>query len=310
MTPLQLEAKYHSLPVVIDGLKSTTVNVRRYQNNAESLKENVHWGNKAAWAKKDVLVGRMKAEANKMVANAKLQAKGKATTPTASEEDPVLALAGALTTLDVPEPVKGLIGPGNLAHLAIPDIIKSWIVPMVDVHTGKGSPEQIQMCLHFVAIYRLYDTKKFGADAAAGVRDYCDQYIGLDCNGFTGNFSRETGRSKVPNSQIPYYLPKDKTKRRTKIEDVEPNDVLIWPDFGHIAIFDSLGQPVAGAKGAVTRDGVVVESTAANPSGGAGTVNGGLQHSTYTIVGVKGDLFLVERPKGKGRNWVYIAPLT
>ena len=139
---------------------------------------------------------------------------------------------------------------------------------MVAVHTGKGSPVEIQMCLHFVAIYGLYDTKKFGTDSAAGVRDYCDKYIGLDCNGFTGNFAQETGRSKVPNSQIPSYLPKDKTKRRTKIEDVAPNDVLIWPDFGHIAIFDSLSQPVAGAKGAVTRDGVVVESTAGNPSGG------------------------------------------
>ena len=105
------------------------------------------------------------------------------------------------------------------------------------VHSGKGSPEEIAIALHLVSRYKLYD-KIYASDPAAGVRDYCDKYIGLDCNGFVGNYARATGKAKVPNTPIGSYAP-DKV-RRTRIEDVKADDVLVWPDNGHIAVIHSI----------------------------------------------------------------------
>lgn len=179
---------------------------------------------------------------------------------------------------------------------------------MMDVHSGKGSPYEIAICLHLVAIFGLYDKKKFGADSAAGVRDYCDKYIGLDCNGFVGNFAQQARLGKVPNSEINTYARKG--HRRTKLEDVEPWDVLVWPDDSHIAVIHSIDRTGTTPDGKAFRDCTVVESTGANPSGGTTTTNGGLQHSTYTLRSVGADeLFKVERPKGKGLINVYIGPI-
>jgi hypothetical protein len=292
MTPLDYEAKYHSLPILLEEMKMTKVDVHRYQNNDAKLKENLFWGNKAALVQKDILIGRMATEAKKMTEQDKAKAKGKTVAggPTISEGDLGLNLAGALV------------------HLAVPELLKRWRIRMMAVHSGKGSPEEIQVCLHLVAIYGLYDKKKFGTDTAAGVRDYCDKYVGLDCNGYVGNFARELGTGKEPNTPIPSYAPKN--KRRTKIEEVQANDVLAWTDNGHIAIIDSIDPVSTAADGKPARDCTVVESTASNPSGGSSTVHGGLQHSTYSIRSVGSDLvFKVERPKGKHRSSVYIAPI-
>lgn len=292
MTPLAYEAYYHNLPILLDKFRITTVNVRRYQNNEAKLKENLHLGNKEALVKKDILIGRMAAEVKKLKEKQKTESKGKDYTgkAIASEGDWGLTLAGALV------------------HLSIPEILKRWRVRMMAVHSGKGSPLEIQVCLHLVAIYGLYDTKKWGTDTAAGVKDYCDKYIGLDCNGFVGNFARDTGTGKEPNTPIYSYAPKG--RRRTKLEDVQRNDVLAWTDDGHIAIIDSISPVVTGPGGKPTRDAVVVESTAGNPSGGSDTAHGGLQHSTYCLRAIGPDqICKIERPKGKGTAAVYIAPV-
>lgn len=292
MTPLEYEAQYHKLSVLLDELKTTRVDVHRYQNNDAKLKENVNLGNKAALVKKDILIGRMATESKKMRDKEAAIAKGKpvAGAPTASEDDVGLAFAGALS------------------HLSIPELLKRWRVQMMSVHSGKGSPEEIQVCLHLIAIYGLYDKKKHGTDSAAGVREYCDNYIGLDCNGFVGNFARAIGAGKEPNTPIYSYAPKG--KRRLKLEDVRANDVLAWTDNGHIAVIDSISPVTTGSDGKPARDCVVVESTAGNPSGGKDTIHGGLQHSTYSIRTVGSDqIFKVERPKGKSLSSVYIAPI-
>jgi hypothetical protein len=45
---------------------------------------------------------------------------------------------------------------------------------------GKGSPEEAQITL------QLAD--RFGLLPAGGLQKYCDTYLGLDCNGFVGNY--------------------------------------------------------------------------------------------------------------------------
>jgi hypothetical protein len=176
----------------------------------------------------------------------------------------------------------------------------------MSVHSGKGSPEEIAIALHLVAKFKLYDKKI--ASEAAGIKDYCDKYIGLDCNGFVGNYARAIGRSKGPSTPIGAYDPK--SILRTKLEDVQPDDVMVWPDHGHITVIDSIESLVTGADGKPARDCVVVEATAGNPSGGASTKHGGLQHSTYSLRRVgSDDVFVVERPKGGHHSRVFIAPL-
>lgn len=292
MTPIQYEDVYHNLPIVLNDMKLTSVDVHRYQNNDARLKENDYLGNKDALVKKDILIGQMAAEAKKMITQAKAKEKGKpvAGAPAVSESDLFLNFRGVLSQLTVPE------------------ILRQWRVRMMAVFSGKGSPEEIQVALHLVAIYGLYDKKKFSGDPVAGIRDYCDKYIGLDCNGFVGNFAREAGTGKVPNTPIGSYAPKG--KRRTKLEDVQANDILAWTDNGHIAIIDKIEPMSVGSNGKPARDCLVVESTAGNPSGSKATAHGGLQRSTYCLRSVGSDqIFKVERPKGKGLSSVYIAPV-
>lgn len=291
-TPLQFEAKYHQLNVTLDGMKSCSVNVRRYQNNDEKYKNKPEAGNKDALVKKDILVGRMIHEARRMTANAAAIAKGKkAPNKTGlTDDDFELRVSGAMS------------------QLSIPQFLISRCPAMMQVHSGKGSIDEIATCLHLIALFGLYDKKKFGDDAASGVRDYCDKYIGLDCNGFVGNYARHIRAGKVPDTQIPSYAPKN--LRRTKLESVAPLDVLVWTDFGHIAIIDSIQRIATGKDNKPALDCVVVESSGGNPSGGNDTKNGGLQHSTYSIRSVgKDNIFQVERPKGKGLTNVFIAPL-
>jgi hypothetical protein len=45
---------------------------------------------------------------------------------------------------------------------------------------GKGSPEEVQITLQLAA--------RFGLLGRGTLQDYCDKYLGLDCNGFAGNY--------------------------------------------------------------------------------------------------------------------------
>jgi hypothetical protein len=293
MNPLQYEDRYHNLVVYLGGLRLTTVDVHRYQNNDAKLKANAFLGNQEALKHKDQLIGKMGQEIKqeKKAAAAKI-VPGEAERFAGPAAPAVAAVRQAVA---------------SAVHLSNAEVLRRLRPVMMAVHSGKGSPEEIADALHLVARYGLYDKKI--ADEAAGVRDYCDRYIGLDCNGFVGNYARATGRAKGPSTPIPSFAPKHAL--RAKIEDVAADDVMVWPDYGHITVIDSIGQVANGPDGKPARDCVVVESTAANPSGGASTAHGGLQHSTYSIRSVGADkIFVVERPKGGHRSKVYIAPLS
>jgi hypothetical protein len=62
---------------------------------------------------------------------------------------------------------------------------------VVNPFCGKGSPETVQVVLQLAV--RL-DPKKI---TKANVQDYCDAHLGLDCNGFVGNYLRH-GRDGRP----------------------------------------------------------------------------------------------------------------
>ncbi len=285
MNPLQYEKRYHELVVSLDALGTTTVDVHRYQNNDEKYKTNAFWGNKEALKHKDQVLGKV---------NDEVQGEQKA------------AAAAARPGADVPRIEALRQAFGVAVHLKNAEVLRRLKPSLMSVHSGKGSPEEIAAVLHLVARYKLYD--KAIADQAAAVRGYCDKYIGLDCNGFVGNYALATGRTRKPGDVIPSFAPK--SDLRTRIEDVQADDVMVFSDYGHITVIHSIAPLTTGADGKPARDCVVVESSAHNPSKGALTEHGGLQHSTYSIRSVGANkIFSIERPKGEALIQAYIAPL-
>ena len=96
------------------------------------------------------------------------------------------------------------------------------------VFTGKGAPEDIRNVVRLASRFKLTDAKT--------VSKYCTTNIGLDCNGFTGNYW-----GKDPDTSIDQY----NTNRRRAVADVTPGDAMIFYRKGvaapfHIAVVDEV----------------------------------------------------------------------
>ncbi len=105
---------------------------------------------------------------------------------------------------------------------------------------GKGSPEDIELTLTAAIA-----TKKVDPDLTS-LQKMADRCMGLDCNGFVGNYTRRLGMMKADG----HYGPNTPTSRyassglmRESPEQVQPRDVLIWDSPRHIAIVHSLSKP-------------------------------------------------------------------
>lgn len=175
---------------------------------------------------------------------------------------------------------------------------------LVAVFTGKGSPEDISDVLWLARHFNLVDfqqpaggpKKHVRNDATWTMQHYSDDYIGLDCNGFVGNYVQHVmGKSNYNgNTEIPSYF--SRGTPRTKIDEVQALDVMVWPDFGHITIIDSLS--AKNADGSMNC--VVAEST--------GAFGGGTHVGTYVIKPHKDEKskkFTINRGAGND-NVVYI----
>jgi hypothetical protein len=279
ITPLEFEKRYHNLVVVLDDFSMVTVDVHNYRLRGSDPAK--HHDTVAAENMKDKILSHMNDE---IKAESKLE---KAEIKAANEDimsAPLLLMAATV----------------HHAFTQNMTDVKPWIAR---VHMGKGWPEDISLTLSLVAKYKLYDKS---LDVKLGVTKYCNDHIGLDCNGFVGNYARAIGSTLTANTYIGSFAPE--AKRRTKLEDVQANDVMVWPDFGHITIIDSIGPVTKAPDGKPTREARVVESTA---FAGLGNGRDGLQNSLYAIRSVDAHKkFTIERPKGGGNNLVYIAPLT
>ena len=128
----------------------------------------------------------------------------------------------------------------------------------VDVFTGKGSPEGIaavMVLFHDYSDKFIERYKKSGgatrvcADILANpdmtwqatLQAISDEFIGLDCNGFVGNWLK----SCEPNFRLgPQNGPRqvyDKRKtQRNSVDEIEYWDVVVWANFSHIAAVDGV----------------------------------------------------------------------
>jgi hypothetical protein len=329
-TPREYEDRYHQLDVILDDFETTTVDVHRYRNNDEKYKTEKYAETNTveAWKQKDRLVGQMTAEIRKLrktqLTKPKLEWKPRKQDVSLELDTSFLGSPGIFTDVLTQHMIspgtysevvrQARLFPGLLGSLAMAEVLERLKPAMVAVHTGKGSPEAIAVALHLVAKYKLYD-KKF-KNPALGVQDYCERYIGLDCNGFVANYAQAIGiSSKTLATFIGNYAPQG--ARRADLNKVQPNDVLVFTDFSHITIIDSVAGVTTGPDGKQALTCRVVEATASNLTGEAKNAHGALQNSVYSLgqgepsrKGEPSTVFHAERPRGsKHISHFYIAPL-
>lgn len=182
-------------------------------------------------------------------------------------------------------------------------------VPLVSVFVGKGSPEEFATVLGLVYKYkddfiktfkRYQDTRGQCARMMEGFRDdrwgmlqaFADKYLGLDCNGFVGNFVKRTKKSTLgPDNYPSEYFQRRKGLRKT-VDGVYSFDLLVWANFQHIAIIE-------GFQGGDLETVKVCQSTA-----------GGPQEGWYKLVANKAEngLFTLS-PAGKVGGQFYVVTL-
>ena len=127
----------------------------------------------------------------------------------------------------------------------------------VGVFAGKGSPDAIQSVLALFHDYSERYVKSFGR--SSGVRrkvadwladdnlswqdtlqNISNEIIGLDCNGFVGNWLTQVDSSLKlgPNSR-----PRDvfacRRVQRKSVDEIQGTDIVVWENFSHIAAIDA-----------------------------------------------------------------------
>ena len=75
------------------------------------------------------------------------------------------------------------------------------------------------------------------------IQAFCDDYVGLDCNGFVGNWIDHMGFKVSATMYGPNTHPNDYARRgihRQSVHEIRFGDVLLWSDHVHIAAVDQV----------------------------------------------------------------------
>lgn len=178
---------------------------------------------------------------------------------------------------------------------------------LAQAFVGKGSQEIIAQALRLAEAFGLV------LGNAAAMQTYCDDFIGLDCNGYVGNYLKQEGCTLVtpttpakPNDFLPVG------RRHSKLEEVGYRSVIVWKTAGHVAIIDLVQGPVlVGPKYDTTIVRCMVcESTGARLDN-KNVHTDGLNYTLYEIHPPdKNKVFKVKRGLGGGGlSEVYIGKL-
>ena len=127
----------------------------------------------------------------------------------------------------------------------------------VDVFTGKGSPDAIGNVLATLADYSDKFIARFGKSGGAArtcadfladdnsswqdtMQAISDAFLGLDCNGFVGNWLQTCDHAlKLGPQNGPRQVYNQCKQTRTSLDDIEDADVIVWANFSHIATIDT-----------------------------------------------------------------------
>ena len=102
---------------------------------------------------------------------------------------------------------------------------------------GKASPELLGDMIQLISYWRYWQTAKLGKTVAT-LPAIVESYLGVDCNGFIGNYlqAKYKGNSLGPSSTEYTYHVKGKHTRRTKLSEIRMDDVIVWEGYGHVTI--------------------------------------------------------------------------
>lgn len=120
---------------------------------------------------------------------------------------------------------------------------------------GKGSPDDIQAVLKIAAKLgkRLRQDWRDQGSLSATLADFYKRNMGLDCNGFAGNYAKAIGHPTFYGETfIPHFAPP--ARRRRSLDEILPGDVIVWDpkhiatiqgrrDDGDFDIVESSGEP-------------------------------------------------------------------
>jgi len=268
--PSALQQRYFQINAHrIDGSSIGPVRVSKYRNNSHGDPDT---SAKAGLALKDKIIGALRSRYKKVI--------GK----TQSGD-----------WIDIPAEKQ----PEWFEGLRFRPIQKSAIVR---AFVGKGSLEDIQLALDAGIA-----TDKIDTDLVS-IQKVCDDCIGLDCNGFVGNYFKQLG---MVGSDGHYNANTDPSTfaargiKRTAVAEVVKDDVLLWPGSPqHIAVVDyvwGFGNMFSVTESASSLGGLHTRwyQFTGKTSYGDSQVKGG----------GKGTMFEVQRPTASGgysRKWVLI----
>lgn len=209
MSPSDYLQRYRNLQVtLLDGITIYNVDVHEYRN-AKSFyagevaqgDHNVHTG----MAAKDQLMGKIRSRGTK-VSTGHYQLRYSAAGQVLPKNDTTTEVLGTL----IAESVK-----------------------ILQPFQGKGSPEEIAMVLKLAVGCGLLNP------TLADLQRYCDVNIGLDCNGFVGNYVRAEGHATLtPGTHISRFHSTG-TKRTAKSE-IQARDLMVFTSNAHIMAIDSV----------------------------------------------------------------------
>lgn len=159
-------------------------------------------------------------------------------------------------------------------------------VKILQPYQGKGSPEEIQMVLKLAVGCGLLTPNR---DA---LQRYCDENIGLDCNGFVGNYVRAEGHASLtPGTHISRFSALG--TKRSAISEIQPRDVMVFTSNAHIMALDSISATTPNFEC------IVAESCGSNVIRGDAHTDG-LNVTYYNVKSVDSHkVFKVKR----GRGW-------
>lgn len=111
----------------------------------------------------------------------------------------------------------------------------------IHAFSGKIGPDALRQVLSLVSYY--YDQTPSLQHRYSSLQNLADRCLGLDCNGLVGAyFESQYGWLGIgPNTDISKYDTRPLRQRvRTSLKEVRPCDVILFPNYHHIAIISSV----------------------------------------------------------------------